>query len=922
MLGGRPFLRAAYQENGKWIARAESVRYTRELFINEYQETPGSASTQFVANPDIPLGLHAFPWKKAFSPIIRLSAIDIYSRQGSAGAIDARLDTLAWGDADGAHVAAPVIEIDHLQHVFEHGRWIFVECEMTEDFYRAPGSAALISRLAAQAERGSEELTLRPRVPLFLQEEPLEFNLSLNRTQAGAHLRLMVAVIPEDSPASKTETTFDDVQPGEINLPPVATRGFHHVEAKFYEGKNLVRVYHSGFWIRDEQYLRSGSKLSVNADYFELNGRTLPVVGTTYMSSEVQRLFFTEPNAYAWDRDMKQISAAGLNMIRTGWWTDWPGVVNERAEVTADGLRTLEAFLMTARRHGLPVQFTFFAFLPDVLGGTNAYLDPAAIERQRTMVLSVVRRFKDVPFLAYDLINEPSFSQYTWRTRPNGDRFEAAAWNRWLDHRYTDPGKLAEAWNLPTLPEGPQKPLPEESEFQIRGEYTGHNGLKLYDFYLFAQDTFTGWVDGLKRSIRETGSEQLVTVGQDDGGIAERLNPAFFGDKLDFTTNHTWWLNNELLWCSLIAKQPGRPMLVQETGLQRELTLDERARRSDSNEAALFERKVATSFISGAGAIEWLWNLNVYMSEDNEVPIGSVRADGTLKEEARVLSNVAHFVSLTRDNFKTPQKPEIAIVTSQAFQYSVLNGFANLAQQRAVRALAYGARLPAYMVPENQLAKLGNPKLAILPSPQAISDAGWKELMTYVNSGGTLLITGPVGRDAHWHNSTRTASLLPDAEVLPLTFSEYQLNIAGSAQSFHYGLQAQNVLEWQHFAGGSSFETLTVGQGRILWASVPIELSDDLDAIARVYSAAASIAHVTSPFVLQKPLGSGVLVYPQTFAESILYVISSESAVEETVSLRDNTTGKSFNLRVAPQRAAMVFLRKSDGKLIAKYGGQ
>jgi len=29
----------------------------------------------------------------------------------------------------------------------------------------------------------------------------------------------------------------------------------------------------------------------------------------------------------------------------------------------------MEAYLMTARKHGLPVQFNVFAFLPDVLGG-------------------------------------------------------------------------------------------------------------------------------------------------------------------------------------------------------------------------------------------------------------------------------------------------------------------------------------------------------------------------------------------------------------------------------------------------------------------------------------------------------------------------------------------------------------------------
>jgi len=54
---------------------------------------------------------------------------------------------------------------------------------------------------------------------------------------------------------------------------------------------------------------------------------------------------------------------------------------------------------MTARKNGLPVQFNFFAFLPDVLGGVNPYLDPEAVRRQRTLISSIVTRFHDVPWL-------------------------------------------------------------------------------------------------------------------------------------------------------------------------------------------------------------------------------------------------------------------------------------------------------------------------------------------------------------------------------------------------------------------------------------------------------------------------------------------------------------------------------------------
>ena len=96
------------------------------------------------------------------------------------------------------------------------------------------------------------------------------------------------------------------------------------------------------------------------------------MVGTTYMSSEVQRLYFEYPNVYVWNRDLGQIQRRRLNMVRTGWWTGWDKFCNENGQPYDRTLRTLEAFLMTARKNGLPLQFNFFAFLPDVLAGSES----------------------------------------------------------------------------------------------------------------------------------------------------------------------------------------------------------------------------------------------------------------------------------------------------------------------------------------------------------------------------------------------------------------------------------------------------------------------------------------------------------------------------------------------------------------------
>src|ERR1700740_2032842 len=95
-LGGRPFTRATYHDDKGWHLRDYSLRFSRVLLIDQYQATPGSAGEEFTPNADIPLELPKFSWKQAYSPIIRLSTSDLYSRGGSAGMLDVRLDTLVW----------------------------------------------------------------------------------------------------------------------------------------------------------------------------------------------------------------------------------------------------------------------------------------------------------------------------------------------------------------------------------------------------------------------------------------------------------------------------------------------------------------------------------------------------------------------------------------------------------------------------------------------------------------------------------------------------------------------------------------------------------------------------------------------------------------------------------------------------------
>ena len=733
-------------------------------------------------------------------------------------------------------------------------------------------------------------------------------------------MSVTITAFPEGQPSNRSTATAALPSNEPLVLAAPEGKGLYMIEAQLLEGRRVSAIYHSAFWIRDEAYLRSGPRLGVNHDYFELDGHPLAVVGTTYMSSEVQRLYFEHPNVFVWNQDLAQIHEAGLNMIRTGWWTGWDKFCDENGQPYERTLRTLEAYLMTARKYGLPVQFNFFAFLPDVLGGANAFLDPAAVRRQQTLISAVVARFHDVPFLAWDLINEPSFSQHLWRMRPNGDPIELADWNQWLSQHYPDHAKLATLWNVPAASVGGMISLPSEAEFASRGMYTGTNSLRLNDYFLFAQESFAKWARTMHETIRATGSQQLVTVGQDEGGIQDRLSPAFWGTSVDFTTNHSWWLNDHILWDSLAAKQPGEAMLIQETGLQRELNLDEVARRTTESEGALLERKIAMSFIQGSGAIEWLWNTNSDMTESNETPIGAVRTDCTEKPEATVLRAFAQFAPALQEHLREPRQPSIAIVTSQAAQYSAIAEFQLAAQQRAVRALAFGAHLPTYVIAENQVAKLGSPKLAILPSPQSLGEGTWRALLSYVDAGGNLLISGPVDRDEHWQVVHRTADLGLAAHAEPLTYHNAAIRLGERSIPLAFDQQDQNWLDALRFDDGSTIKEIPHGKGRVFWIAYPVELSEGSQPTAELYAYVANRLNIASLFTQQSPLPSGILVFPTVLADSVLYVFVSDSATDSNINLRDLATGTPIAFSLPAEHAAIAVVGKKEKKIVAKYG--
>jgi hypothetical protein len=553
-----------------------------------------------------------------------------------------------------------------------------------------------------------------------------------------------------------------------------------------------------------------------------------------------------------------------------------------------------------------------------VLGpGRNPYTDPVAIEAQRTFVRSIAERFASVPFLGFDLVNEPNFSnpQIYWRgNQPNGDPTEVAAWNDWLRTRYGKVEALAEAWGSSPgeLSALGDVPLPEPRD--LAHARTGNaKEVRALDYNLFAQDAFRAWAREMVAAIRATGSRQLVGVGQDEGGVGDRVLNQFYGADVDLTSMHNWWNDDALLWDALAAKRPGTPNLVGETGPQPAIGMDGRSRWDEVRGLGLFERKLVLGLAAGnAGALPWIW------SRYDSFHIG--RSDGSTTPWLEALTGVAVFAKEAAPHLGEARPGEVAIVLPQSLQLSVFGGYGREAQQKCMRALYHHARSSAYVVGEYQIEQLGRPRLILLPSPWVLGETAWRGILERVREGATLLVSGRLDLDEHFRPTGRHRAIGLDYVPEILATRENPVRWPGGAGRAIFSGDKSTYLEQARLAGDATFARRALGRGQILFFSLPLELNDDLALLGRVYAWALAQAKVEPLYrtTLDDP---GILICPFPLETGTLYAFASESSRAREITLRDAASGADLRVSVDPGRAALLFVT-GEGRVVARYSPQ
>ncbi|WP_257348923.1 beta-galactosidase [Pseudalkalibacillus decolorationis] len=930
-LGGIPFRIPCYFKDGEWKKEREQTAYHQRLNIHEALRVKSKPITSLKHNQDIPVFSNKedlFTIEDTYNFILHVSKSSaIEEEMGSCGPMDARIYPLLKGITEnGREVAAPSVLIENRNGKFTGGRWLFINQKINSRFWTERGAHTL-QELAMFISNGVTEMWLktnyatydegeRAKVTYQLQsfdQQTTDWTLTFTVTKGNEEQLSRTKVIK----ASQQWNSLSFIVPADIEP------GYYEVTCCAESSKGETRILHQGFWGMDRVLLNNGEPLSCDRDYFQKNGRPMPIVGMTYMTSDVARYYLFLPNPHVWDRDMAQMKRAGINYIRTGIWTAWRKMMFIDGHVNEDVLRSIDAFILCAKKHELEVTFTFFSFLPEMWEGKNPYLDPRSVEAQKRFITAVVSRHTETTNVNWDLINEPSlFDPKRGFAGPRSlhDNYDRKAFQNWLKKHHKSIRALQEQWNM-TQQELPsfdavEPPEPSEINFRIMDMIAGKKGLKWLDYTLYSMDMHNWWTKELSTSIKQQSPNQLVTVGQDEALVSQRPSPLFYSEAVDYTSNHTWWFMDQLLWDGIFAKAPDKPNLIQETGIMYVENPNNRAKRSEEELRNILERKYAYSFSTGgAGAVQWLWNTNYFMNNINESNIGAIRADGTEKPETNVSYDFGTFIKETRDLFKKRELEEIAVV----FPFS--NDFSNRrlafdATTKLTRTLAYEMNTPFRALSEYHLDSLKTepPKLLVVPSAHNFNSKALNEILEAVKEHGiTLLFTGPINLDEYWHGTGRMTNIIGPTkcenilreEILDINDKYYPVSFGGE--------RIADTMKEVSLATESStaLKEIPIGNGKIIWCPLPVELNERSESIVALYEYAMKQTKISEHLEWLKGDLPGIYGRKLSFENGSLYIFVSEFSRDTTVEILDPETDKIYSFLIEAERSVMFATDKT-----------
>ncbi|MBS6195245.1 MAG: cellulase family glycosylhydrolase [Clostridiales bacterium] len=923
------------KESNSYVCRNKQMSYYRELNIHSVMEVCQKAVTEFAVNEENEAA-------KDFTDVLLTTSTlnfvlhttkDAYveNEWGSIGSMDTYMRPLVQGlDKKGQAISSPVVLMENRAGAYAGSRWIFVNADLTEEGYEK--ASELIAPLADFCACGHRELMVKPSFAMYENGEKPVIALSAQNFKRSSDWKVQFTLLRDQKAVWENEIFVKGAgYPSQVNvLIDIETvPGIYEIVTRWVSEDGEKQQIRQGFCVRDEAVLKSAVPVSCGRDYFVIDGKMQAVVGTTYMSGEVSRTYLQLPNVSNWLSDMQEMKRVGINWLRTGIWCNHRRFMLDDGHFDEQILRSIDAFVQTAATVGLHVTFTFFTFVPEAFEGSHPYLDRRSVEAQKRFVAKVVERHKDSTNIDWDLINEPFTSDHPSQKKKESDVLEDQDFRAYMAEKYGEISEMLWALdgNISKVPDFSALPLPlrENTNFEITDMAAGKNGIIWVDYTKYRMTMFYRWMEELKEMIREIAPGQLVTVGQDEALRAQRPSPLLYGKALDYNTQHSWWLLDDLVWDTQFAKADGKPLVVQETGIMYVEAPNGVPRRNEEDLAKLLRRKFAYAYgTKCAGAIHWLWNTNYHMNNANESNIGAIRCDKSRKPEFMVYERFARFFEKAQgmiSDIKENEKTAVIFPYSNDFSN---RSFAQHATTHLTKLLSYRLKVPFVGVSEFDLQPLRDHDFSVIfvPAAHHFDTKQFGELLEIVEEKGcTLVFTGPISYDEHFIKTDRAEGVVGETTLKALDrFEEVTYEGEEYLFSFDNTYMAKAFRE-EGTEGGCTVKQ--IGKGKLIWFSVPLELCCETEQLAGLYRKILDQCQVKVPFEITSDkknarLLSGLFATKTEWENGNLYTLVNESSKELSVVIKDGVSSKEYAVSI-PAEDVCLFLTDAEGNMTAEF---
>ena len=201
-----------------------------------------------------------------------------------------------------------------------------------------------------------------------------------------------------------------------------------------------------------------------------------------------------------------------------------------------------------------------------------------------------------------------------------------------------------------------------------------------------------------------------------------------------------------------------------------------------------------------------------------------------------------------------------------------------------------------------------------MPSARVLSGGAWTALLTAVERGATLLVTGPLELDEYWRPTDRMSALGLPSAARPVAPEEPLVVDGRTVRAGFRGDKLERV-ETAVVTGDAAPLVLSRGSGRIVWVPVPVELAETPDATVAAYRFAARLAGLEAAAAVD-PEEPSVLVSVRTFADALLVVVANETSRDRKLRVTPSATGAPFDVSVRAGRALLAVVDRASGRLL------